>query len=272
MSYRKYMVIVIVSMLLLLPACINVKGIFPAKKQIVTFCCASQTQALAFRLARIFNNANEDTEVLVVSSDTDTTLKMLTGGLASAGSIYGQVPDDVKGLRETAIGCDNAVIIVNPSNRVEDISQDSLARVISGEIRNWKDIGGNDAPINIVVPDYGIPSRSIIEDMLLGVRNKRIASDATFYPSEDMVIRAVAANENSIGAVPLEMIDDSVKGLKIDGASCSIENIRNDRYILSKPVIYLTKGEPKGAVKKFMDFVTGPEGKEIVSSYYMPLQ
>lgn len=272
MSYRKYIAAAIVSLLVLLPGCVNVKGIFPAKKQTIAFCSASQTQALAFRLGRIFNKANTDMEILVVSSDTDTTLKALTGGIVRAGSVYGHVPEDVKGLVETVIGCDAAVIIVNPANRVEDINQDNLAKVISGEIRNWKDIGGNDAPINLVVPDNGSPARSIVESILLNSRSKTIASDATAHPVEDMVRQAVAANANSIGILPLEMMNESVKGLKIDGASCSLENIKNDRYVLSKPVIYLTKGQPKGAAKKFLDFVTSPEGKEIVGNYYTPLQ
>ena len=158
------------------------------------------------------------------------------------------------------------VTVVDPANTVEDLTKDQLTSIYDGTVTNWKDVGGNDAPIVVVGREAGSGTRGAFEELLK-------LEDACKYSNEldstGAVMAKVASTPGSIGYVSLDVLDDTVKALKLDGAEPTEENIKAGKYFLSRPFVMATKGEiseQSDLVKALFDFIYSDEGSELVKS------
>lgn len=167
---------------------------------------------------------------------------------------------------ENIVAIDGIAVVVDPANGVADLTREQLADVYTGKINNWKDLGGSDAPIVVVGRESGSGTRGAFEE-LLGLE------DACKYSNEldstGAVMAKVASTPGSIGYVSLDVLDDTVKALNLEGAEPTEENIKAGSYFLSRPFVMATKGDlsqQSELVQALFAYLRSDEGAELVKS------
>ena len=170
------------------------------------------------------------------------------------------------GAVENIVAIDGIAVVTDPANAVSGLTKDQLISVYKGEVKNWSELGGEDAPIVVIGREAGSGTRGAFEELLE-------LEDACTYASEldstGAVIAKVAATPGAIGYVSLDALDDTVKALALDDVEATAENIKAGNYFLSRPFVMATKGEiseQSDLVKALFDFIYSDEGSELVKS------
>ena len=173
--------------------------------------------------------------------------------------------DGETGVSATVIALDGIGIIVNNANTVEDLTTDQIAAIATGEVTNWKEVGGPDAEIVMIGREAGSGTRDGFESILKVSDQCKYAQELT---ATGAVIAAVQANENAIGYASLAALDDSVKALKVNGIACTEETVKDGSYTVQRPFVFVTKdgAEQTPAVKAFIDFATSADAACLISN------
>ena len=168
------------------------------------------------------------------------------------------------GLTATVLAYDGIAIIVNPENPVEDLTSETLAKIYTGEITNWSEVGGNDTEIVLIGREAGSGTRD-------GFESITGTEDACKYRQEltstGDVITTVSQNPGAIGYASLASVKESVKAVSVDGVTPSEETIKDGSYVVQRPFVLVTKTEEalsEGA-QKFFDYITSDEAVEIIA-------
>ena len=191
---------------------------------------------------------------------TGATDKTLNIGLSSRA-----VKDEEAeaGVTGTTVALDGIAIIVNNNNAVADLSLEQIAGIAKGEITNWSEVGGADAPIVLVGREAGSGTRDGFES-IVGVEDECVYSQE--LTATGAVIAAVASNENAIGYASLSALDDTAKAVTVDGVACSEETILDGTYKIQRPFVFVTNNsvEPSEAVQAFIDFATSEDAADLI--------
>ena len=173
--------------------------------------------------------------------------------------------DGETGVSATVIALDGIGIIVNNANTVEDLTTDQIAAIATGEVTNWKEVGGPDAEIVMIGREAGSGTRDGFESILKVSDKCKYAQELT---ATGAVIAAVQANENAIGYASLAALDDSVKVLKVNGIDCTEETVKDGSYTVQRPFVFVTKdgAEQTPAVKAFIDFAASADAASLISN------
>ena len=168
------------------------------------------------------------------------------------------------GLKETVLAYDGIAIIVHPDNPVSDLSVEQLAKLYTGEITNWKDVGGNDAEVVLIGREAASGTRDGFES-ITGTKDKcQYRQELT---STGDVITAVSQNPDAIGYASLASIKDSVKALNVDGVTPSEATVKDGSYKVQRPFVLVTvEGKELTPVaQKFFDYITSPDAAAIIA-------
>lgn len=176
----------------------------------------------------------------------------------------------VKPVR-TAVAVDAIVPVVNNANPVKDITLATLKAIYEGKIRNWKDVGGKDAPIVVVSRDSSSGTFETWEELVM--KKARVTPRALLQTSNGTVVQTVAKNVNAIGYIGLGYVDGQTKSLTIAGTRATVQNAKTKTWPLSRELYFFTNGTPSGAAKSFIDFVLDPaKGQKLVKETgFVPL-
>ena len=171
--------------------------------------------------------------------------------------------EKAKGLEGTVLAYDGIAIIVNPENPVNDLDLETIAKIYTGEIKNWKEIGGNDAEIVLIGREAGSGTRDGFESITDTEDKCAYRQELT---STGDVITTVASNPNAIGYASLASVKDTVKALKIDGVTASEETIKNGTYVVQRPFVLVTKTDVtlSESAQSFFNFITSEAAHEII--------
>lgn len=172
--------------------------------------------------------------------------------------------EKAKGLKETTIALDGIAIIVNPSNAVSDLTVEQIAKIYTGEITNWKELGGKDSEIVLIGREAGSGTRDGFESAT-GTNDKcKYRQQLT---STGDVIATAAQNPNAIGYASLAAAKDTVKALKVNGVAPSEATVKDGSYKIQRPFVFVTKDgtELSQTAQKFFDYATSKEAAEIIS-------
>lgn len=168
------------------------------------------------------------------------------------------------GLTATVLAYDGIAIIVNPENTVADLASETLAKIYTGEITNWSEVGGNDTEIVLIGREAGSGTRD-------GFESITGTEDACKYRQEltstGDVITTVSQNPGAIGYASLASVKDTVKAVSVDGVVPSEETIKDGSYVVQRPFVLVTKTDEalsEGA-QKFFDYITSDEAVEIIA-------
>ena len=175
--------------------------------------------------------------------------------------------DDEKaqGLTETVLAYDGIAIIVNPANKVDDLTLEQIAKIYTGEVTNWKDVGGEDAEIVLIGREAGSGTRDGFETI---TETKDACKYRQELTSTGDVIATVSQNPNAIGYASLAAIKDTVKAVKVNGVTPSEETVKDGGYVVQRPFVLVTKDGAalSETAQAFFDFVTSADAVEIISA------
>ena len=173
--------------------------------------------------------------------------------------------EKANGLVETVLAYDGIAVIVNNDNPVTDISLEDLAKVYTGEITNWKDLGGNDAEIVLIGREAGSGTRDGFESITGTADKCEYRQELT---STGDVITTVSQNPDAIGYASLASVKDSVKALSVNGVTASEDTIKDGTYAIQRPFVLVTKEgvELSATAQKFFDYVTSSDANEIITA------
>lgn len=168
------------------------------------------------------------------------------------------------GLAGTILAYDGIAVIVNTQNPVGDLTLNQIADIYSGAITNWKDVGGNDAPIVLIGREAGSGTRDGFETITKTVDACRYRQELT---STGDVITTVSQNPDAIGYASLASVKDTVKALSVGGVAPSEDTVKNGGYVIQRPFILVTKTDAQlsKAARKFFDYITSPAASAIIS-------
>ena len=169
------------------------------------------------------------------------------------------------GLVGTVLAYDGIAVIVNPSNTVEDLDLGTIAKIYTGEITNWSEVGGADAEIVLVGREAGSGTRSGFEELTETVDKCKYRQELT---STGDVITAVAQNPDAIGYASLASVKDSVKALKVAGVTPSEETVKDGTYLIQRPFVLVTKEgvELSPVAQAFFDYATKGQANDIITA------
>ncbi len=172
--------------------------------------------------------------------------------------------EKASGLEGTILAYDGIAIIVNPANPVSDLDVETIAKIYTGEITNWKEVGGNDAEIVLIGREAGSGTRDGFESITDTEDKCKYRQELT---STGDVITTVASNPGAIGYASLASVKDTVKALTVDGVAPSEETIKDGSYVVQRPFVLVTKKDTKlsESAQKFFDYITSEAANEIIS-------
>jgi len=171
----------------------------------------------------------------------------------------------------TVVAKDGVVIIVNAANAVADITEENLGKVYRGEITNWKELGGADAPIVLLSRDSSSGTYGFMQDEVIGKEGK-FAKSTRNLQSTQAIVDEVSKNANSIGYIGLGYENASIKHITVDGVESTVDTVLDGSYALSRPLNMISNGEPTGAAKAYVEWILSPAGQKLVADQgFVPL-
>ena len=194
-------------------------------------------------------------------------IQAVSEGRCDIGLSSRALKDDEKasGLVETVVALDGIAIVVNPENPVSDLDIDTIAKIYTGEITNWKDVGGNDAEIVLIGREAGSGTRD-------GFESITDTKDACQYRQEltstGDVINTVSQNPDAIGYASLSAVGDSVKALTVGGVEATEATVKDGSYVVQRPFVLVTKEGTKlsPAAQAFFDYALSADAASIIAA------
>ncbi|MEW9121686.1 MAG: phosphate ABC transporter substrate-binding protein PstS family protein [Thermotaleaceae bacterium] len=268
----------LVLLTMLLSLFIPMAPVFAAETKVV-IAGSTSVQPLSEELAAEFMKSHKDIKIEVQGGGSSVGVKSAADGIADIGASSRELKDSEKGLKEFEIALDGIAVVVNPSNKVKDLTMEQVKKIFIGEITNWKDLGGADKPIVVVSREQGSGTRGAFIE-ITGIEAKdasgktvdNTTSKAITQPSTGAVKQTVSVTPDAIGYISLGAMDNTVSAVKINGVDATEANIKAKKYAIFRPFLYLTKAEPTGNVKAFIDFILSAEGQKIVSKDYITVK
>lgn len=218
------------------------------------------------KIQPIYEEKNSNVALEIQMTGSGAGIKDVENGTSEIGMSSRALKDDEAAkLQGTLICYDGIAALVNPNNKVKDITVEQLKDIYTGKITNWKELGGNDAPIVVVSREDGSGTRDGFQQAI-GYKSEELTQDATIVDGSGAVQTTVAGNENAIGYASFEYINDTVSALVVENVEATAENVKNGTYKVQRPFVLVTKEDTlTEAGKALIDFVLSEEGQQIVA-------
>ena len=212
-----------------------------------------------------YEEENNNVTLEIQQNGSGAGIKDVISGISEIGMSSRELKDEEKGsVQGTTVAYDGIALLVNPENPVKNISLEDVKKIYTGEITNWKEIGGDDAPIVVVSREEGSGTIDAFQE-IVGYESEELLKDATISDGSGAVKTTVAGNKNAIGFASFEYIDNTVSALNINDVEPTADNVKSGDYKLSRPFILVTKEDSLTENgQKLIDFVLSAEGQQIV--------
>lgn len=229
---------------------------------------STSMEKLCEAMSESFMNKYEGITVTAEYTGSGAGLESLAAGSIDIGNASRGLKDEEKaqGEVENVVAIDGIAVIADKDNKVVDITSDDLGKIYKGEITNWSDLGGENQSIVVLGREAGSGTRDAFEELL---EIKDQCNYAQELDTTGAVLAKVATTPGAIGYVSLDVVDDTVSEVKLNGVEPSEEKIKAGEYMLSRPFVMATKGEiseQNDLVKTWFDYIKSDEGKEVIKS------
>ena len=213
-------------------------------------------QAAADRL----RGKNTGLSIAVSGGGSGTGINEATAGTVNIGMSSRDLrEDEARVLNTYRVAYDAIAIIVHPNNPVSNLTVEQARSIFTGEISNWNEVGGNNAPILVQTRETGSGTLSVLQDLLLGSGNS-VVNRATAHASAALIKNAVARDANAIGFDSIGFVDSTVKALRLNNIAASAQTVNNDTYPLSRSLWVCTRGRVQpGESAMFIDYLRSLE-------------
>lgn len=207
-------------------------------------------QAAADKLMKM----NTGLSISVAGGGSGAGVKDTTAGTNNLGMSSRELTaDESATVYSLPVANDGIAIIINPSNPVKNLTKEQASKIFLGEIKNWKEVGGNDAPIFVQTRETGSGTRATLEEMLLA--KKSVVATATPFTSSALIKQAVAKEVNGIGYDSIGFVDSTVKVVSINSVMPTAETVKSASYTMGRSLFMLSKGAPTGVSAMFVDYM-----------------
>ena len=241
---------------------------------------STTVQPLAEVLAESFMDSNPDVSIDVQGGGSSVGVTAAGEGTADIGMSSRNIKDSefeaFPDLEVFTIAYDGIAVVVNPDVELPTLSVEQVRAIFSGEVTNFSEVGGSDAPITVVSREEGSGTRAAFEELALEYEDENgedviapIAEAALLQQSNGQVRTVVAETPNSIGYLSFGFLDDSTKGVAIDGVEPTVDNVKNESYPIYRPLNMETGGAPGDLAQAFLDFILSADGQAIVAEDYI---
>ena len=217
-------------------------------------------------LGEAFTEMNPDVNFTYNPTGSSTGIQAAIDGTCDIGLSSRALKDEEKAtLTETIVALDGIAIIVNPANPVSDLSVEQIAQIYTGEITNWKDVGGDDLEISRIGREAGSGTRDGFETI---TDTKEACKYNQELTSTGDVITTVAGNPNAIGYASLSAVDESVTAVSVDGVAPTEETVADGSFPIQRPFVVVTvEGtELSAAAQAFLDYAMSAEVADIIAA------
>ncbi|HIX51577.1 MAG TPA: phosphate ABC transporter substrate-binding protein [Candidatus Lachnoclostridium stercoripullorum] len=234
----------------------------------ITMAGSTSMEKFANTLAESFMAAHPDVTVQAEFTGSSAGVEAVLSGQSDIGNSSRNLTEDelAEGAVENIVAIDGIAVVTDPNNTVSDLTRDQLIQIYTGEVTNWSDLGGESLPIVVVGREAGSGTRGAFEEILEIEDQCQYANE---LDSTGAVMARVASTPGAIGYVSLDVLDDTVKALSLDGVEANEANIKDGSYFLSRPFVMATKGElvdQNELVQALFEYVYSEEGQELVQS------
>lgn len=217
-------------------------------------------------LGEAFQEENSNVTVTYNPTGSGTGITAVAEGRCDIGLSSRSLKDEEKsqGLKETVLAYDGIAVIVNPENPVADLDVETIAKIYTGEITNWKDVGGNDGEIVLIGREANSGTRDGFESITDTEDKCKYRQELT---STGDVIATVASNPNAIGYASVASVKDTVKAITVGDVEPNEETIKDGSYVIQRPFVLVTKEDVtlSSAAQMFYDYALSESAKEIIT-------
>ena len=218
-------------------------------------------------LGEAFMEQNKDVTFTYNPTGSGSGITAVGEGRCDIGLSSRALKDDEKasGLKETVLALDGIAVIVNPANPVSDLDVETIAKIYTGEITNWKEVGGNDAEIVLIGREAGSGTRDGFESITDTKDSCKYRQELT---STGDVITTVSTNPDAIGYASLAALKDNVKALTVGGIAPTEDTVKDGSYVIQRPFVLVTKdgAELSTAAQAFFDYATSSDAADLIAA------
>lgn len=212
--------------------------------------------------AKYMETENVNIEINQIGSSAGITNAI--SGVSDIGMASRNLEDgEAEELSETIIAFDGIVVVTHANNQVKDLTMDEVEKIFTGEITNWKEVGGKDMEIVVVSREDGSGSRDAFQE-IVDYSSGELVRSAIIASGNGNIKTTVATNEHAIGFISFEYIDDTVSTVKINGVDPTPKNVIEEKYPLSRPFLFVHK-DLSADSQAFIDFILSDAGQEIAA-------
>jgi phosphate transport system substrate-binding protein len=237
---------------------------------------STTVQPLAEVLAEAYMAQNPDLVIEVQGGGSSVGVTSAGEGTVDIGMASRNVKDSEKetfpNMQVHTIARDGIAIATHPDTELPTLSVEQVRDIFAGDITNYSEVGGPDAAIIVVSREEGSGTRAAFEELVMEHGEEKVITDkALLQQSNGQVRTTVATTPNAIGYLSFGFLDDSTNPVPIDGVEPSVENVQSGEYPISRPLNFLTDGDPNELSQAFIDFILSGEGQDIVAEDYIPV-
>lgn len=215
-------------------------------------------------LSEYYMEENSEVKVTYNPTGSGSGIQAVAEGRCDIGLSSRNLKDsEAETLKGTVVAIDGIAIIVNPENPVADLTIEQIAALYKGEITNWSEVGGNDAPVVLIGREAASGTRDGFESI---TDTEDVCKYSQELTSTGDVVQTVASNPNAIGYASLASVKDSVKAISVEGVVPTTETIQSGEYKVQRNFVFVTKKDEEltGAVKAFFEFATSSAADELI--------
>ena len=226
--------------------------------------------------AEAFNADQSDFEALVTGGGTGVGMKNIAEGNSDIGMASREVTEEEISqfgykFQEHLIGYDGIVIAV--SKRIYDagvtsLTKDQVKQIYSGEIKNWKDLGGPDEEMLVIAREQGSGTRDTFNEEIMDDKGAETPGVNTVAGSNAEIRTAITGSDKAIGYLGFSYAEDGAVGaITLDGVKPTAETIKDGSYELARKLYFYTFGDASEGAKAFIEFMVGQEGQKVAEEY-----
>jgi phosphate transport system substrate-binding protein len=252
-------------LVLLLPlGCNRGSKTTPAAGRPLCIAGSTSVQPFAEKLAEIYMHRHPGARIDVQGGGSSAGIYAAVHGAADLGSSSRELIGDEKKLIEIPIAYDGIAVIVHPSNPLTNITLTQIRKIFSGAVTNWQALGLPPHAIDVITREEGSGTREAFEHLVMG---KHEITPAALVEDSNGSVREIAAGDPySLAYISAGLVNQQVKALAIDGVLPTRDNIKNHTYKLVRRFLLVSRAQPAGSCKAFLNFVLGPNGQKILES------